>query len=404
MECTVKTTDIDRVMGMVAPVAKHRPGAPALSQVMLEIKDRTLIVRGYDLETEIMVSLSCDGETNGSLTVDGRSFRKYISALPKVDTIRIIGTDVNEGKELASSLVITAGNVSHTLPALPSSEYPPELPKPYAEEIRLLPIQPFAAAMRQVLPAVAVAGSRLELNAVCMSSDGNVLRLAGADGFVLAVRQLPFSFLKKLNGLLPLKSANHLVKLCTAYKDSDNLNFTHQVLQRGALSEDHMYSFKFDDATTTAEMTGQFVGGDFPNYDQHTAKAEPVATFQADAVLKALGQLNPGGPQSATIRLYLEAFHGGSIVGQAVQLTPHHLPNGVIKLTHGDPGGVTSQVVIPAAISQDRRTAINEAYLAMALKASEGQTTIAVAGELDPVQFVDSAGLTYAVMPIVVKW
>ena len=386
MECTVKTTDIDRVMGMVAPVAKYIPGAPALSRVMLEIKDRALIVRGYDLETEITASLSCGGETNGTITVDSKSFRKYIVALRTVDTIRITATDGNEGEKLAPSLVITAGNVSHTLPAAPSSEYPPELTKPYAEEISLLPIQPFAAAMKQVLRAAAVDDSRPALNTVCMSSDGNVLRLAAADGFVLVDRQLPFSFLGKLQGLLPLKSANHLAKLCAAYKGSGNVSFTHQVLQREKLTEDHVYLFRFEDATTTAEMTGQFAGADFPHYEKYTATAESVATFKADEVLKALDQLNVVGSQPAAVRLYLDAE------GQ------------VIKLVHEGSEGVTSQVVIPAAISQDRRTAIKGDYLDIALKASEGQTTIAIAGELEPVQFVDSAGLTCAVMPMVVKW
>lgn len=385
MECTVKTTDIYRVMGMVAPVAKHTPGMPALSQVRLEISDHTLRVRGYDLETEITASISCGGETNGSITVDSKNFLKSIGALRKIETIRIIATDGNEGEKLAPSLVITAGNVSHTLPATPSSEYPPELPKPYLEEIRLLPIQPFAAAMRQVLPAVAVADSRPALTTVCMSSDGNALRLTAADGFVLMDRQLPFSFLNKLQGLLPLKSANHLVKLCAAYKDSGNVNFTHQVLQRGELSEDHVYSFSFDDATTAAEMAGQFAGADFPDYSKHTAAADTIATFKAEEVLEALGQLKAGGSPSA-IRVYLDAE------GQ------------VVKFTYDGSEGVTSQVVVRAAISQDRRTAINGDYLDMILKASEGQTTIAIAGELDPVQFIDSAGLICAVMPMVVKW
>ena len=388
MECTVRTADINRVVGMVAPVTKYVPGTPALSRVMLEIRDHTLVARGYDLETEITVSIACGGETNGSITVDSKTFREYIRALRKVDAIKILATAGDKGKKLAPSLVITAETVTHTLPAIPSNEYPPELTKPFGAEIRVLPIQPFAAAMRQVLPATAAETARPALNRVCMSSDGNILRLTAADGFVLMERQLPFSFFKKLQGLLPLKSANHLVKLCADYRDSGNVSFTHQVVQtlkNDKLSEAPVYSFRFEDATTVAEMTGQFAGEDFPEYDKYTAAANPVATFKADEVLEALGQLKAGGSRPV-IRLYLDAE------GQ------------VLKFTSEGSAGVTSQVVAPAAISEDRHTAINGDYLDMILKASEGQTTIAVANERDPVQFVDSVGLICVVMPIAVNW
>jgi DNA polymerase-3 subunit beta len=246
----------------VIGVVERRQTMPVLSNLLLAVDGKALIVTGTDLEVELTAATELACEDTGEVTVPGRKLLDICRALPEGATLK-----VRLDKE---RLHIQSGRSRFSLSTLPAAEFPVvedinaqhrfEIPQKMLRE--LLDRTHFSMAQQDV---------RYYLNGLLLEMNENQLRAVATDG--------------------------HRLALCEAAANLDGAPAQQVIVPRKGVLE--LQRLLGDDETAATVETGsnhirvrvgdlrftsKLIDGRFPDYDRVVPKGGDK-TMRADRLL-----------------------------------------------------------------------------------------------------------------------
>lgn len=278
-----------RPLRVVTGVVERRQTLPVLSNVLLEVEDDSLTMRGTDLEMEVVARVTDRLEVaqSGAVTVPAHKLTDIWQSLPD-------GADVQVALE-SDRVVLRSGRIRFTLATIPVEEFPKtqegdgddgiKIALPHSDMRRLLDRTKFAMANGDV---------RYYLNGLLLELNGNTLRAAASDGHRMALctvdggEEVP----EPVRAIVPRKSVLDLERLLA---DSDE-----EV--RLEMGSTYMRVTQGDYTLTT-----KLVDGQFPEVDRLIPRdAENAIVSDRETLRSALYRASILANESSEIRLQVE--------------------------------------------------------------------------------------------------
>lgn len=250
---------------------------PALSGVLLEAVDGTLICRATDLEVAAEITIPVQIERPGTVLLPGRLLAQLVARFPDQPVQIDASTDRVE---------ITCGRASFRVRAMTAEDFP-TLAEPAPDApAGTLKADAFARLVSQVARAASGDEGRPVLTGVHLDASAGTLTAAATDSYRLAVRSLAWEDAVEGSALVPARS------LQEAAKAASEVGGTVSVVV-----EDGQVSFLFGGRRLTTKL----IEGSFPNFrallpDAHETsvvveRAALVEALQRVAIV-AMGQAN----------------------------------------------------------------------------------------------------------------
>lgn len=168
-------------LGRVSGAAATKPVMPITTHVLVETMDGRLRLTCTDLDLTISTFCAARVDAEGAACVEAHLLEQAVRSFPPEPvTLRILGPQ----------MAISCGRAEHRLAVLDAADFPRRA-EPSAEPVSLS-----GAALRTVIqrtePLHSSDASRLALQGIHFQPKDGVVDVMGADGFRLALAQLPW--------------------------------------------------------------------------------------------------------------------------------------------------------------------------------------------------------------------
>ncbi len=162
----------------VVNVVERRQTLPVLSNLLVQVEDGQLSVKGTDLEVELTARTAVESGQNGEVTIPARKLFDIVRALPDGSKITLSHT--------GDKVTIQAGKSRYTLATLPAKDFPENDQLAIVERIKVP-----EAALKELIERTAFAMAqqdvRYYLNGLLFDLKGKILRCVSTDGHRLAL-------------------------------------------------------------------------------------------------------------------------------------------------------------------------------------------------------------------------
>ncbi len=377
MKLSCLQENLSRGLSIVGRAVATRTTLPITNNVLLATDQSRLKLVATNLEMAISYWVGAQIEEEGTITVPARLLTEFVNSLPN-DKI-----DINLSSR-TKTLELKCARFEARISGVDAKDFPPI---PTIDGSLATKID--AEAIRQGISLVAFAAaseeSRPVLTGVDAVFENDVLTLAAADGFRLAVYSLPLAapVSQKAEAIIPARTLNELNRLMAEGEEAVEITVNPNKSQA-------LFRLK------NAELVSQLVQGTFPQYSQlipqgHTTRVTvDVAEFLMAARTASIFARDGSG----IVRLVITP--GG-------ELTPGKLTISARSEEIGDDVGEIDATVE----GEEAKIAFNGKYLTEVLsvlrepKVALETTNPSSPGVLRPVG-VDN--YTHVVMPMFVQW
>lgn len=175
MQFAIEQKDLMTALTQVLKLVPNRPSYPVLGGILVEVKEESVTLTGFNLANGIKIQLPADVQTPGSAVFPGKLFADAVSKLPK-GTLNIVNNQ--------TFLKITGERAEINLNSVMAEEYP-VLPLTQENTVNFeegkLP-----AALVRVLFAVSEDETKQILTGVNFRTKDERLIMAATNGHVLA--------------------------------------------------------------------------------------------------------------------------------------------------------------------------------------------------------------------------
>lgn len=267
MKFTCTQENLLRGISQVAPIAGRNSQLPILQHVYLEVTENVLHLTTTDLEVGVHTVVGGKMEEEGGCTIPARSFLEYVGQLPKTNPITL------ESKK--GGLVVSTEGFRAQFPIGETDDFP-LLPETERDNAITLDATRFSEAIARTVFSAAREETRPEIRSVYVQGEGNELRLAATDSFRLAEDSMTLDGEATFSFLLPLPSAQEVVRL---FNDQDTIQV--------AVHENHVLFFGGG-----IELSSRLVDGKYPDYRQIIPQAwKTRMVIERDKLMRALKTL-----------------------------------------------------------------------------------------------------------------
>ncbi|PIT95122.1 DNA polymerase III subunit beta, partial [Candidatus Falkowbacteria bacterium CG10_big_fil_rev_8_21_14_0_10_38_22] len=165
---------------IVGHIAGKNINLPILNNIMIKTEDGNIKMLATNLEIGIVTMVRGKIEKEGAYTVDAKIISECINLLPN----KKVGLELKDGV-----LAVDSDNYKVKIRGQSAEEFPliPEVDK---KNYYSAPIEEFKKAVTQVMFAVSLSESRLELSGVMFNFNGAGLTLAATDSYRLAEKNI----------------------------------------------------------------------------------------------------------------------------------------------------------------------------------------------------------------------
>ncbi len=283
-------------VGRAVPV---RSTLPQASHVLLETDAGRLKLVATDLTIAVTCWIGATVEEEGAITVPARLLTDFVASLPneKID-LGVSGR--------AKQLHLKCARNEATIAGMDAADFPPV---PSVAEGLTLSLAPgiLRRAITQVQFAAATDDTRPVLTGIHTLAEGNVLTLAAADGFRLAVHHLPLDqdVAEKVEVIIPARALREIERLLG--EDDEPIE-----MAINAARSQVLFRLK------TVEVVATLIQGTFPNYSQlipqsYASRAEiDMKQFLQETRIAAIFARDGAG----IVRLQMEPGEGEKAVGK----------------------------------------------------------------------------------------
>ncbi len=288
-------------LGVVGRAVATRATLPITNNVLLATDQSRLKLVATNLEMAISCWIGAKVEEEGSITVPARLLTEFINSLPS-DKV-----EINLSPK-TKTLELRCARFEARISGVDAKDFPP-IPQVDDGISTKVEVEALRQGISQVVFAAATEESRPVLTGVDAEFDGDLLTLAAADGFRLAVHKLSTAtrVSQKTEVIIPARTLSELNRLMTDQEEAVEITVNPHKSQA-------LFRLK------NIELVSQLVQGTFPQYSQlipssYTTRAiidvaeflratKTAAIFARDGSGIVRLEITPGGestPGKATI-------------------------------------------------------------------------------------------------------
>jgi len=368
--------NLQRGLTTVSRAVATRSTLPITANVLLRTDAGRLQLAATDLDISMTAWVGAKIDEEGATTVPARLIGDFVASLPP-------GTVQMEIPERGRSVKLECARNEATMTAMDAEDFPRLGSIEDGDTIELDPAA-LRGAIERVEFAAATDDSRPVLTGVHVKVEGNSARFAAADGFRLAVADLPLSaaVAEPFEIIIPARAFREMSRLLADSTETLEMQVNPQRTQVLFVMTD-------------VELLAQLVQGTFPNYSNlipasHTTRAVmDVDEFQRETRIAAIFARDGSG----IVRLQLGPGTDG-------------LPGKLTISAKAEEVGDNSGELDAEIEGNDAKIAFNSRYLTDVLNVLDGQvalelTTPSAQGVFRP---VGDESYVHVVMPMFVQW
>ena len=206
MIVSVLQENLAKSLNIVTKAVDSNPPLPVLANVLLETEDSRLKLSATNLEMSISVWLGAKVEQAGSITLPAKTFSELVNNLSRERVDLRLDADTD-------TVHMRCGIQTSNVRGINADEFPPIN---HNEEADLnLEGKTLREMVQQTAFAAAREQNRPILTGVYMQLEGNVLTMAAADGYRLAVRtaEIAESFAERQDLVIPAKAMSEVARI-----------------------------------------------------------------------------------------------------------------------------------------------------------------------------------------------
>ena len=378
MKLTCLQENLSRGLGVVGRAVATRTTLPITGNVLLATDQSRLKLAATNLEMATSCWIGAKVEEEGEITVPARLLIEFVNSLPS-DKI-----DISLSPR-TKTLELKCARFEARISGVDAKDFPP-IPKVEPGITTRVEVEALQRGITQVVFAAATEESRPVLTGIDADFEGDLLTLAAADGFRLAVHKLPLalSVSQKAKVIIPARTLAELNRLMADQKEAVEITVDPNKSQA-------LFRLK------NIELVSQLVQGTFPNYAQLIPQS-----YSTRAVVDVVAFLR------ATKTAAIFARDGSGIVRLVVapgsgELTPGKITVSARSEEVGDDVGEIDAVVE----GEEAKIAFNGKYLTDVLGVlSEAQVALEITNPSSPgvIRPVGVDNYVHVVMPMFVQW
>jgi DNA polymerase-3 subunit beta len=250
MKLSVSQETLARALATVGRAVATRSPLPVTSNVLLATEEGRLKLAATNLDIAITCWATAKVEEDGAITVPSRLLSEFVGSLPndRID-LKLV--------ERQRSLNLKCVQFEANIKGIDAEEFPP-IPTVGSEAPISVPAADFHETIDMVAFAAAQDESRPVLAGVSMTIDEDLLTLAAADGFRLAVRQMKLTepVPSRVAIIVPARALTELSRILGAGED--------ELLQINVTPNRSQVLFRL----ANVQLVSRLIEGAFPNYQQ----------------------------------------------------------------------------------------------------------------------------------------
>ena len=206
MRVSILQDQLTRGLSIVSRAVDSRPTLPVLANVLLATEDARLKLSATNLEMSVTTYIGAKVDRPGAITLPAKTFSELVSNLSpeRVDLML---------DESTQTVNVRCGMTNSNIRGISAGEFPP-VPEA-AEPDVVVPAQLFRDMINQTAFAAAKEDNRPILTGLYTHLEDNVLTLAAADGYRLAVRtaKLDVNFGEPRTLVIPARTMAELARI-----------------------------------------------------------------------------------------------------------------------------------------------------------------------------------------------
>jgi len=254
MQLSSLQENLKQGISIVGHIAGKNINLPILNNILLETKDGNIKMVATNLEVGVICRVRGKILEDGIFTVDAKIFNDYISLLPN----KKINIKKNNNK-----LEIESDNYKTKI-SIQGAEDFPLIPVVEKKEFYSAKINDLKKAISQVIFAVSVSETRIELTGVFFDFFENKLILVATDSYRLAekVIEIKNNSNNKNRVIIPAKTLQELNRIINNTKDNDFSDEEVGEIKFYISENQIMFSFG------NIELVSRLIDGQYPDYKQ----------------------------------------------------------------------------------------------------------------------------------------
>jgi len=377
MRLTCLQDNLNRGLSVVGRAVATRTTLPITSNVLLATDQSRLKLAATNLEMAITCWVGAKVEEEGAITVPARLLTEFVNSLPSDKVSINLPTQTK-------TLELKCARFEARISGVDAKDFPP-IPKVGEGITTKVEVEELRWGITQVVFAAATEESRPVLTGVDADFDGDLVTLAAADGFRLAVYKLPLAtpVSQKTKVIIPARTLAELNRLMADQEEAVEITVNPNKSQA-------LFRLK------NVELVSQLVQGTFPNYAQLIPQSYNTrVVVDVDAFLMA----------AKTASIF--ARDGSGIVRLVIapgeELTPGKVTVSARSEEIGDDVGEIDAIVE----GEEAKIAFNGRYLIEVLSVlREPQVALETTNPSSPgvIRPVGVENYIHVVMPMFVQW
>ncbi len=377
MKLSCLQENLNRGLSVVGRAVATRTTLPITNNVLLVTDQSRLKLVATNLEMAISCWIGAKVEEEGAITVPARLLTEFISSLPGEKV------DINLSPK-TKTLELKCARFEARISGVDAKDFPP-IPKIEDGITTKVEVDSLRQGISRVVFAAASEESRPVLTGVDAQFEENLLTLAAADGFRLAVYKLPITVpvSEKSEVIIPARTLAEVNRLMVDQEEAVEITLSPS---KGQI----MFHLK------NIELVSQLVQGTFPNYAQLIPQS-----YTTRAVIDVAEFLR------ATKTASIFARDGSGIVRLVMtpggELTPGKMTVSARSEEIGDDIGEIDAMVE----GEEAKIAFNGKYLTDVLSVlGESQVALETTNPSSPgvIRPVGVDNYIHVVMPMFVQW
>jgi len=377
MKLSCLQENLNRGLNIVGRAVATRTTLPITNNVLLATDQSRLKLVATNLEMAITCWIGAKVEEEGTITVPARLLTEFVNSLPN-DKV-----DISLSPQ-TKTLSLKCARFEARVSGVDAKDFPP-IPKLGEGVTTKVGVEDFRHGVSRVVFAAATEESRPVLTGVNAEFEGDLLTLAAADGFRLAVYKLPLaaSVSERTEVIIPARTLAELNRLMAEEEEPVEITINPNKSQA-------LFRLK------NIELVSQLVQGSFPKYEQLIPQSYNTRTV-----------VNVDEFQRAARTASIFARDGSGIVRLVTtpgsELTPGKMTVSARSEEIGDDVGEIDATVE----GEEAKIAFNGKYLTEVLSVlRESQVALETTNPSSPgvIRPIGTDNYIHVVMPMFVQW
>ena len=227
-------------------VTVKNPSLPVLQSILLETRDKSLILKATNLDVGLEITIPAKIEKNGSVALSGNVLGSFLSGLSSDETIKL---DI-----INNNLLISTKRNSTVIKSYPIDDFP-IIPKIEKENRFTIETEKLVSGIKSVVYASSLSDMKPEISSVYLYSDVGELIFVSTDSFRLSEKRfnLKVSGEEGVSIILPYKNAIEAARIFEGSTEVLDVYF----------NKNQIFI-----VSPTIYFTSRVVSGVFPDYKQ----------------------------------------------------------------------------------------------------------------------------------------